>query len=163
MNLNSAQRNPRLGVCAAQKNPSLGLSLPRDVSSLGSASQVLASLCQDLGSGKSLNQACWALGVRYGLQLYDVSLKVLVLFIKFSWMRSQKIFEKNREQCTQPFLKSFSALPCKSALSYFVRLSVETNKRQRVNNKKSTHFNVYERNILQWYCEHLAFIRKNTC
>ena len=51
--LNSAQRNLRLGVCAAQKNPSLGLSLPRDVSSLGSAT----SLCQDLASGKSLNQA----------------------------------------------------------------------------------------------------------
>ena len=67
VNLNSAQRSPRLGVCGAQKNPSPGLSLPRDVSNLGSTTQVLASLCQDLASGKSLNQALWALGVRNGI------------------------------------------------------------------------------------------------
>ena len=65
VNLNSAQATARLGFSAAQKNLSLGLSLPRDVSNLGSATQVLASLCHDLASGKSLNQAWWALGVRY--------------------------------------------------------------------------------------------------
>ena len=92
LNLNSAQKNPRLGFCADQKNSRLGLSLPSEVPRLGSANQFLASPSQDLASGKSLNQAWWILGVRYGSTIAVFVVKKATIFMGFSIFNNLILF-----------------------------------------------------------------------